>query len=432
MTGGRLLRKMIPILSSSTQYYQQIVRALGSSLVGYWPLWEPSGATARDYSGNGRNAAYNGTYTLNQTGIGDGKASTLFVAGVTSGVNVAAAAAAYNLAEGAVAFWMAAGVAGLYADAGAYYTCTLSTDFTNGIIGRKFGANALTFYRRAGGALPTATIDPPTTARWVHLTFVWSVAAAKVWAYVNGTKIVPVSGVLNALAGPTHAAASMFGANSTAAVNGWAGRMAHCLAISGVPTDAQIWAISRAKRSVCFEGDSRSSQKLWPAAAMESAFPAGGVCFGGRGVGNWAVTGSGTAAMIARAAANVDTQIHPGATNTIVVWCGVNDALGLTAQQIYDNLHAYCEARRAAGWNRVIVCGEIDAVTAGWNAKYQALNVLLAADHHFADGYAALGDNVNLQDHTDVVYFNGDGVHLTAAGYAEVAAVVAPVLAAIA
>lgn len=48
---------------------------LADSPYAYWKLNEPSGTTAADSSGNGRNLTYTGTYTLNQTGLGSlGKA----------------------------------------------------------------------------------------------------------------------------------------------------------------------------------------------------------------------------------------------------------------------------------------------------------------------------------------------------------------------
>jgi len=114
-----------------------------------------------------------------------------------------------------------------------------------------------------------------------------------------------------------------------------------------------------------------------------------------------------------------------------VLWVGVNDAAALTAQEIYDNIAARCTTARAAGW-KVVVCTEIDAVAAGWTAKYQALNALLLAGYTaFADGIADLGANSELQDHTDTTYFNADGTHLIAAGEAVVRDTVYPVLASV-
>ena len=63
---------------------------LADSPYAYWKLNEPSGTTATDYSGNGRNLTYNGTYTLNQTGLGTlGKAVVMgansYISGALTG-----------------------------------------------------------------------------------------------------------------------------------------------------------------------------------------------------------------------------------------------------------------------------------------------------------------------------------------------------------
>ena len=52
-------------------------KVLGYSPIAYWPLWEASGATAEDISGNGFDGAYTGV-TLGQEGIGDGNTCPLF------------------------------------------------------------------------------------------------------------------------------------------------------------------------------------------------------------------------------------------------------------------------------------------------------------------------------------------------------------------
>lgn len=137
--------------------------------------------------------------------------------------------------------------------------------------------------------------------------------------------------------------------------------------------------------------------------------------------------------MTTNAAANVDTKKF-GRNPISFIWGGVND--GVDGQTMYDRLQTYCLARRAAGW-KTIVCTEIDAqganqISNGYHAThYLALNILLRADHSFADGFADLGADPRLQDATDVTYYLSDLVHLTDAGYAVVASIVAPVIAAL-
>jgi lysophospholipase L1-like esterase len=114
-----------------------------------------------------------------------------------------------------------------------------------------------------------------------------------------------------------------------------------------------------------------------------------------------------------------------------VVWGGVNDysANGSDAAAIYALLQTLCAAKKTLGYNKVYVCTEIDAQYTtpafdAWHATvYQALNVLLRADHSWCDGLIDLGANANLQDATNVTYFAGK-LHLTDAGYAVVAGLV--------
>jgi lysophospholipase L1-like esterase len=177
---------------------------------------------------------------------------------------------------------------------------------------------------------------------------------------------------------------------------------------------------------ILFDGDSRTGLKPYPFGAFGQSAK---TWYGFKHLGT---TGAGLATLSAAAAANVD-PIRFGNSSICVIWAGVNDS-AQTAQQIHDAIKAYCLARRAAGW-KVLVCTEIDAkdvqrVADGWTAKYQSLNTLLKADYRdFADAYADLGANANLQDANNVTYFLGDKVHLTTAGYTEVASVVGPALA---
>jgi len=415
---------------AANQYYLNVLSALGSAVVGYWPLWEPSGSTAADISGNGRNGAYTNV-TLGQTGIGDGKTSAKFVTTPASKMNPYSAgmAAAANLDEGFVSAFIAIDDVSLWADATSYVFAFLTIDFTSGIVMRKSAANTLTVYRRKAAQVASIMLDCPTTARWVHIGFAWSVAQGKNWAYINGVKKIPTTVALNAMAGALAAAGTVFGSGS-GATNNWPGRMAHVVWGAGIPAnlDAAMYTAANSVGQVVFDGDSRSADKNWTTAAVEAAYASGDFVAGKRGVATWAVTGQTVATMLTNGPTNIDPLIK-SANNTIVIWGGINDNGASTAQQIYDNLAAYCTARKAAGWNKVIVCTEIDSTAAGWNAKYQALNTLIRASHAWADAVADLGADARLQNASDGTYYT-DGTHLTAAGYAVVAGIVGAVLAA--
>ena len=409
-------------------YYNSVIKAFGSNLIGYWPLWEASGSTATDISGNGRNGAYTNV-TLGQTGIGDGKTAAKFVTSPDSKMNPYSAglASAANLDEGFVSLWLAIDAPELWADTNIYVSAFLTIDFTSGIVIRKVGANSLAVFRRKAAQVASIVLDCPTTARWLHIGFAWSVAQGKEWAYINGVKKIPTTVALNAMAGSLAAAGTVFGSSSGAS-NNWPGRLAHIVWGAGIPSnlDAAMYTAANSIGQVVFDGDSRSAGKNWTTAAVEAAYSTGDFMAGKRGVATWAVSGRTVATMLANGATNIDPLIKI-ANNTLVIWGGINDNGASTAQQIYDNLAAYCRARKAAGWNKVIVCTEIDSTAAGWTAKKNTLNGLIAADHSWADAVADLGADARLQNASDATYYT-DGTHLTAAGYAVVAGIVAAAL----
>src|SRR3990167_4218733 len=69
-----------PLTSKLTpwrEYYQRVLNVRPDKLVGYWPMWEPSGAVSYDLSGQGNNGAYTAV-TLAQRGMGDGRTCPLF------------------------------------------------------------------------------------------------------------------------------------------------------------------------------------------------------------------------------------------------------------------------------------------------------------------------------------------------------------------
>lgn len=404
---------------AALEYFEEVKAILGSSILGYWPLWESGGSTAQDIK-NAKHGTYGGTVTKGQTGIGDGKTSVLFS---SNGLVNVGAGNPFNMAEGFVSMWVAMDYT-KYQDPNIYYLAYLSSDSTHGIFMRN-PENFISFYRRVGSNLPAVNINVPQTSRWVHYCFCWSVAQQKVWAYVNGVLLKPATdGTLEAMTN------TLVNPTISASANGWPGRIAHVVIGSALPTDDQIWRISRSSKQVIFDGDSRSNYKGWPEIAMESAFSGGEICFGGRGLGVWAYSGATVQGLITNAPARVDTVVKSGVQNILVVWAGVN-SVATGAAQIYADLKTYIAGRRAAVYDKIILCSEIDAQSnMDWhNTIWPALNALLNADHSFADGFADLGADARLQNALDTTYFNADKIHLTPAGYAVVASIVAPVIA---
>ena len=149
---------------------------------------------------------------------------------------------------------------------------------------------------------------------------------------------------------------------------------------------------------------------------------------------NLGVGGQTTQMMAADAAAEVDPLFAASRRrNILVCWEGTNDLIlgsapPYDARQAYRHLAAYCKARQRAGF-RVVICTVLPrGRSAAFYEARNALNADLRAHwRSFADALADVGANRTIGAdgaETDATYYR-DTVHLTAAGYAIVARVVA-------
>ena len=137
--------------------------------------------------------------------------------------------------------------------------------------------------------------------------------------------------------------------------------------------------------------------------------------------------------MIAQAPVRVDPHYDPMAdANICVVMAGGGDlASGGDPQAVLDALRTYCAARRAAGFEVVVLTLLPRSDPVGFDAARAVYNDMLRAQWPaFADGLADVAadprigaDGANL----DPVYFV-DTIHPTSAGYTAMAAAVAPAL----
>jgi hypothetical protein len=417
---------------SSLEYYQQVKSLLGTSLVAHYPFWDASGAVAVDISGNARNAAYVGTPVLSATGIGDGRTSVNFNAAGEVNAYTAGLAGALDAGNFFAGWWTAANDAASYPAATLYAFCFFGASATMYYQSRKNSdGTTISFISRRGGTIVTLSTNVPTTTRLYHLAMIGDGANDRLIGYVNGTRQKPLP-TLGTWSGAFANPYMQIGDTSPAVGNNnWPGRMAHYTLANAIPTDATIRTLAQQNGQVIFDGDSRSLNKGWHTAAVEAAFPSGLFAYGGRGVATWATTGNSTTTLLPEA--TLIELISGASKTTYVLWCGVNDGAVLTAQQIYDNLKNQCLLVRSLG-GKAIICTEIDSqANMTWhNTVWPALNALLAADHAFADGYADLGARAELQNALDTTYYNADKIHLTAAGYAIVRDVVAPVIASVA
>jgi lysophospholipase L1-like esterase len=149
---------------------------------------------------------------------------------------------------------------------------------------------------------------------------------------------------------------------------------------------------------------------------------------------NLGVGGQTTQMMAADAATQVDPLYSASRPASILVcWEGTNDLVYGTsppydARQAYLHLAAYCRARQRAGF-RVVICTVLPrGQSSTFSAARNALNAELRAHwKSFADGLADVAANKTIGPagaEADLTYYR-DTVHLTAAGYAIVAGVVA-------
>lgn len=128
------------------------------------------------------------------------------------------------------------------------------------------------------------------------------------------------------------------------------------------------------------------------------------------------------------------------ALNVNLIWAGTNDlAGGVAAATVYGRLETYCNARRAAGWDKVIVFTALPRSAEGDDAGHEALraafNALVRANYaSIADGMVDVAADERIGgagDELDTTYYNADRVHLNTTGQAVIAELAQPVLAAL-
>ena len=203
-------------------------------------------------------------------------------------------------------------------------------------------------------------------------------------------------------------------------------------AAAGPITDLLVHAKLGKKRqrpiNLFFQGSSTTAQGSGPSftaintngfaeiAASNLALP-GFVAWRKYGVGSTDFTDYSTSAP-----ANVDTYIKTGCLNVLVVQ-GIKNGpqSGWTTQQTVDRVKAYCSARKAAGWDRVIValpCHPIYAYATFSTAMLSAIPALLAdsslSDGTVADGFVRWDANPSLKNGQDDTT---DGLHWITQGW---------------
>lgn len=134
--------------------------------------------------------------------------------------------------------------------------------------------------------------------------------------------------------------------------------------------------------------------------------------------------------MSADAATQIDAYRQAGRPNIVIVLEGTND-LGMLqdATAVYDNLVAYCNARRAAGFKVVIGTIPPSVFFNGvQETRRQTVNTNLRANWAtFADALADFAADSRLSNNLNSTYYT-DGTHWTQAGCQAAAEIVAMAL----
>lgn len=142
---------------------------------------------------------------------------------------------------------------------------------------------------------------------------------------------------------------------------------------------------------------------------------------------DFGVSGSIVSDLTARAGL-LDINARPGRSNTLVLMIGFNDMnTGDSAATLLTNVTAYCLARRAAGWDNLILTTVLPSTSPGLNTKRNAYNALIRSDSSFYDTLVdfdntTMGPDAAAAD-TDLY---ADGTHPTEAGHLVLATYLQP------
>lgn len=239
----------------NVSYQTQVKNIFGASLIGYWPLDDQSGTTARDVSGYGHNGAYS-NITLGQDGIGDGSASASFN-GTNSYVNLFSAglASVFSGIEGTLSLWVKVNAIDRWeAETTARRIAVLTGDATNNIYVRRASLNSLFFGYLSNNSLSDVSVSDINPTDWMHIALVWSQSGDFVRSYINGKQVVSEKASV-----ADWSAAALTGVSLGRDVYYWWGNMAHCALGNIALTAEQISGLAYNKwggfRGVCIMFD---------------------------------------------------------------------------------------------------------------------------------------------------------------------------------
>lgn len=145
---------------------------------------------------------------------------------------------------------------------------------------------------------------------------------------------------------------------------------------------------------------------------------------------NWGTPGETVVTMAGEAATQIDPEYDARkGKNVLCFWAGTNDMSGGSADgpTTYANYVSYCQARQAVGFTVIAftVMNRGDAVQPTFTSGQPIFNADVRASWRtFASALVDVQAQPNLQDPTNTTYFQADKIHLTATGFAIVAALI--------
>lgn len=152
---------------------------------------------------------------------------------------------------------------------------------------------------------------------------------------------------------------------------------------------------------------------------------------------NVAVAGRTASTAVAEGPTYVDPLVESSSRNIAMYDVGSNDfAGGALAADVYAAIKTAIQARKAAGFQKAIVCtvpprvGVVDSSTAAGIQRIAYNDMLIAgwANDIGADGIVLFHEMPELADPTNLTYYRPDQIHKRNAGFVAMAAKAAPVI----
>jgi len=207
---------MVGILGGGEAYYQKIKRIFDNNLIGYWPLWESSGSSAQDISGNFRNGVYsNSGVTYGTSGIGDGQ-NAISLDGVAGFVNLysTSLSSAFSAPIGTWWLWLKLSSDILVNGVSSEILMFRSDGNNRTYLQKDASNNSITLTYTAGGVIKGKTLSYSSTA-YNLICLSWNKTNDRLRPYIGNTQQGADISSLGTWSGVLNSARTLIGGDST-------------------------------------------------------------------------------------------------------------------------------------------------------------------------------------------------------------------------